>query len=108
MDRGYYSADNINALYKEHLKFLCGTSTALSFVKAYIREIGAHKDYYEYYNSDLELYVFSRTISWDYEQERPYSDPPVPSDVPPSNQPYTTKTMSGKALTIARRISPLL
>ena len=43
MDRGYYSADNINALYKEHLKFLCGTSTAVSFAKAFIREIGAQK-----------------------------------------------------------------
>ena len=68
MDRGYYSADNINALYKEHLKFLCGTSTAVSFAKAFIREIGAQKDHYEYYNSDLELYIFSRTIAWDYEQ----------------------------------------
>ena len=72
MDRGYYSADNINALYREHLKFLCGTSTAVSFAKAFIREIGAQKDHYEYYNSDLELYIFSRTIAWDYEQERPY------------------------------------
>ena len=34
MDRGFYSADNINALYKDHLKFLCGTSTALNFAKA--------------------------------------------------------------------------
>lgn len=72
MDRGYYSADNINALFKEHMKFLCGTSTALSFAKAYIREIGAKKDSYESYNSDLELYIFSKTISWNYEQERPY------------------------------------
>ena len=40
MDRGYYSQDNINALYKDHRKFLCGTSTSLSFVKDYIREIG--------------------------------------------------------------------
>ena len=23
MDRGYYSADNINAMYREHIKFLC-------------------------------------------------------------------------------------
>ena len=72
IDRGYYSADNINAMYKEHLKFLCGTSTALKFAKDYIREIGADKDRYEAYNSDLELYVFSKTIAWDYEQERPY------------------------------------
>ena len=72
IDRGYYSADNINAMYKEHLKFLCGTSTALKFAKDYIREIGADKDQYEAYNSSLELYVFSKTIAWDYEQERPY------------------------------------
>ena len=72
MDRGYYSAENINTLYKEHLKFLCGTSTALSFAKKFIREIGVRKDHYEYYNSDLELYVFSKTIAWDYEQVRPY------------------------------------
>lgn len=72
MDRGYYSVDNINAMYKEHLKFLCGTSTTLKFAKDFIREIGADKDRYEHYNSDLELYVFSKTIAWDYVQERPY------------------------------------
>lgn len=72
MDRGYYSKSNINALYKDHLKFLCGTNTTLSFVKSYIREIGANKDHYEYYNSDLELYVFSKTITWEYEEDRPY------------------------------------
>ena len=72
MDRGYYSAENINALYKKHLKFLCGTTTSLSFVKEFIREIGRKKDHYEYYNSNLELYVLTKTIAWDYEQERPY------------------------------------
>ena len=41
-------------------------------MKDYIREIGADKDRYEHYNSDLELYVLSRTIPWDYEQKRPY------------------------------------
>lgn len=72
MDRGYYSADNMDALFKAHLKFLCVSSTALSFAKQYIREIGGKKDHYTYYNSQLELYVFSKTIAWDYEQERPY------------------------------------
>ena len=72
MDRGYYSADNINALYKDHMKFLCGTATTLSFAKQFIREVGADKDSYEAYNSELELYIFTKTISWDYEQVRPY------------------------------------
>lgn len=72
MDRGFYSASNIQALYRNHLKFLCGASTALRFAKEYIREIGSRKDYYEYYNIDLELYIFSKTIAWDYERNRPY------------------------------------
>ena len=72
MDRGFFSQENINALYKDHLKFLCGASTSLGFAKAFIREIGANKDHYEYYNSSLELYVFTKTIAWDYEQDRPY------------------------------------
>ena len=72
MDRGFYSAENLNAIYKKHLKFLCGATTSLSFARAFIREIGEKKDYYEYYNSNLELYVFTKTIAWDYEQERPY------------------------------------
>ena len=72
MDRGYYSAENINALFKKHLKFLCGTSSALSFAREFIREIGSKRDHYEYYNSNLELYVFTKTIAWDYEQERQY------------------------------------
>ena len=72
MDRGYYSADNINALYKDHMKFLCGTATTISFAKEFIREVGAGKDSYEAYDSELELYIFTKTISWDYEQSRPY------------------------------------
>ena len=72
MDRGFYSASNIRLLYKNHLKFLCGASTALNFAKAYIQEIGNDKDRYEHYNSNLELYVFSKTIAWEYEQDRPY------------------------------------
>ena len=72
MYRGYYSTDNINALYKDHMKFLCGTATTLHYAKDFIREVGANKDSYESYNSELELYIFSKTISWDYEQARPY------------------------------------
>ena len=72
MDRGFYSVDNINNLYKEHYKFLIGTPATLSYAKEFIREIGDSKDHYEHYNSNYELYIFTKTISWDYEQKRPY------------------------------------
>ena len=72
MDRGFYSADNINALYKDHYKFLLSASTSLSYAKDYIKEISSDKDSYEHYNSDYQLYYFSKTVTWDYEQKRPY------------------------------------
>ena len=80
MDRGYYSVDNINDLFKKHLKFLCGTTSSLSFAKEFIREIGNKKDHCEYYNRDPELYVFSKTIAWDYEQDRPYKGDTIKED----------------------------
>lgn len=72
MDRGYYSSDNINGLYKAHLKFILGASTSLKLVKTFIKEVASSKDGYSSYNSALELYVFSKRTSWDYEEERPY------------------------------------
>lgn len=72
MDRGFYSSENINALYKEHYKFLISAKTSLSLVKSYIKEIASQKDDYANYNSNYQLYSFSKTISWDYTQKRPY------------------------------------
>ena len=72
MDRGFCSKDNINALYKDHYKFLLGAPTTLRYAKDFIREVGEKKDHFEYYDSDFDLYVFTKTISWDYEQHRPY------------------------------------
>ena len=72
MDRGFYSIDNINALYKDHYKFIAGARTSLSYAKHFIREIGSKKDHLEYYNSEYEVFMFTKTISWDYEQVRPY------------------------------------
>ena len=72
MDRGFYSADNINALYKNHLKFIVGANTTLSYAKEFIREIGKDKDSFEHYDSNYEMYIFSRTVQWSYEEKRPY------------------------------------
>lgn len=72
MDRGFYSKDNINALYRKHYKFIIGVRTMLGYVKNFITEIGTGKDSYEAYDENHDLYAFSKTITWDYEQKRPY------------------------------------
>jgi hypothetical protein len=33
MDRGFYSQDNINGLYRDHIKFLLGAKLSFVFVK---------------------------------------------------------------------------
>ena len=80
MDRGFCSTDNINALYKNHYKFLLGASTTLKYAKDFIREIGETKDHFEFYDNDFDLYVFSKTIAWDYEQQRPYKGDNIHED----------------------------
>lgn len=72
MDRGFYSADNINQLYRGHYKFIVGTKATLTYAKQFITAIESEKDALSRYNDTYELYVFSKTIAWDYEQKRPY------------------------------------
>lgn len=80
MDRGFYSAGNINGLYKGHYKFIVGASTSLSYAKTYIKELGDSMQNYTRYNEQYEVYVASRTISWDYTQERPYKGDTITGD----------------------------
>lgn len=72
MDRGFYSAENINGLYKEHYKFIVAAATSLSYAKEAIRSHGAAIKNWNNYNDKYELYLHSETIAWDYEVERPY------------------------------------
>lgn len=72
MDRGFFSKENINALYKEHLKFLMAVRLSLSFVK---RELDAmyegFRDY-EHFSEKHELYHRTVMTTWEYGQDRPY------------------------------------
>lgn len=71
-DRGFYSVENVNALYRGHIKFVIGGKVNLSFVKSAIeREAGTMRDW-NHYNDNHELYIHSETIKWDYTLERPY------------------------------------
>ena len=72
MDRGFCSAENINALYQNHLKFIMAPRMNMRFVakeKAALR--GSFRNW-EYYNVNYELYANSRSIKWAYTQNMPY------------------------------------
>lgn len=72
MDRGFYSKDNINDLYKEHLKFLISVKTSLSFVKKELDRVYDELRTFEYYNEKYQLYSITIQSEWDYTQYRPY------------------------------------
>jgi len=72
MDRGFYSEDNINALYKEHLKFLVSAKISLSFVKKELDAIYDDFVTFEHYNEKYQLYSTTIQSEWHYTQDRPY------------------------------------
>ena len=72
MDRGFYSEENINRLYREHLKFLIGAKLSLKFVRAALDEEREKLRSWERYDRQYDLYACTRPVEWDYAQTRPY------------------------------------
>ncbi|HQN37818.1 MAG TPA: IS1634 family transposase [Caldisericia bacterium] len=71
MDRGFYSAENINELYKEHHKFLIGAKLSLKFVKEQLDSVRHSLREWTNYCDNHEVFATCVPIKWDYLQERP-------------------------------------
>ncbi len=72
MDRGFYSKDNIDSLFKEHLKFLISVKISLSFVKQQLDPIYDQLRTFEHFSEKYELYCQTVQTEWSYTQYRPY------------------------------------
>lgn len=72
MDRGFYSEDNINGLYREHVKFLIGVKLSLKFIKSNLDAIYDDIRMFTNYDESIETYGYTVQTEWDYTQERPY------------------------------------
>lgn len=72
MDRGFYSEDNINALYQNHLKFLMATKLSLKFVKTELNKVRDSLRNWTNYSQKYELYTCTQKLDWSYSQSRPY------------------------------------
>lgn len=71
MDRGFYSEENINHLYRERLKFLMGAKLLLKYVQTALDEERENLTSWERYNEQYDLYACTKPVKWDYEQTRP-------------------------------------
>ena len=67
MDRGFYSAKNVNALYKGHHKFVIGTKISLKFIQDKLMPDRADFDRRENYDAATGLFMMSHTMDWPYE-----------------------------------------
>jgi transposase len=72
MDRGFYSEANLNALFKEHLKFLISAKMSLSFVRQELDGVYDQFRSFEHYNEQYELYCHTVQTQWQYTEHRPY------------------------------------
>lgn len=72
MDRGFYSASNVNALYAEHMKFLMGAKLSLAFVGREVDKAREAIRSWQNFLPDAEAYGLTVPIQWEYRRERPY------------------------------------
>ena len=72
LDRGFYSRDNVNALFKNHQKFIIGAKLSLNYVKTVLEKERDNLKLWGNLETQFGTYGLCRTIEWDYEQERPY------------------------------------
>ena len=72
MDRGFYSAENINELYKEHYKFLIGAKLSLKLVKEQLDSVRHSLREWSNYCENHEVFAMCVPVKWDYAQNRPY------------------------------------
>jgi len=73
MDRGFYSEDNINALFEKHYKFLIGVKKSLHFVRNLLDGVRDSMKTRACYSSDYAINYYSKTIEWSYKAKKPRS-----------------------------------
>jgi transposase len=70
LDRGFYSATNINALYRWHHKFILGAKISLKYVQGLLKPDRDGFDSRENYDKSTGLFIRSHTHDWLYEEKK--------------------------------------
>lgn len=80
LDRGFFSAANINDLYKNHMKFLIAAKLSLKLVQTNLDTVRDTMRTWSSYNQTYQLYMHSLPVTWDYSQDRPYKGDTIKAD----------------------------
>jgi transposase len=73
MDRGFYSQENIQACYHQHLKFLIAGKTSLKLTKEVLARKCKTMITRSHYHPEQELYMDTQLLSWDFTEIKPRS-----------------------------------
>jgi hypothetical protein len=71
LDRGFFSAANINELYRLRMKFLIAAKTTLKLVKTNLDVVRDEMRIWSFYNRDHGLYAYSLPVVWNHVRNRP-------------------------------------
>ena len=80
LDRGFFSAANINEMYRNHMKFLIAARLSLKLVQTHLETVRDKMRIWTHFNQDYQLYTYSLPITWDYVQDRPYRGDTLKAD----------------------------
>ena len=80
LDRGFFSAANINDLYKNHMKFLIAAKLSLKLIKTHLDNARDTMRNWIHYSQAYQLYTYSLPITWNYIQDRPYIGDTITAD----------------------------
>lgn len=67
LDRGFYSADNLNSLYRNRHKFVISGRTNAALVQSYIKEMYEKIKDFQNYNIVHDIYCLTKESRWKYE-----------------------------------------
>ncbi len=72
LNRGFFSAANVNDLYRHHMKFLMAAKLSLKLVQTYLDTVRDTMCSWTHYSQDYQLYAYCLPVTWNYSQDRPY------------------------------------
>lgn len=80
LDRGFFSAANINDLYRHHIKFLIAAKVSLKLVKTQLDTVRDMMRTWTHYHPAYQLYMKTLPVTWHHVQDRPYKGDTVTAD----------------------------
>lgn len=80
LDRGFFSAANINDLYHHHIKFLIAAKVSLKLVKTHLDTVRDTMRTWTQYHPAYQLYMKTLPVTWNYVQNRPYKGDTITAD----------------------------